>query len=444
MKKLPSKRKLVPGDAGYKSATQLRNDRKRRALRKGRPSQGTQHVLSDPSLLYISNPRKAPVVQRAIQFFRQETGHDFHVVVGPMKGWRTVSKLPVRSMGDKNNTLAVGLFQPKTHKLIHGSGSSAVQHTSINQAVTRIQSCARACNILAYDESSGEGDFRNISVNVERATGKVQITIIWNGEVSDKVQRHNAQKFANRLVKDMHEQLHSLWIHFNSSWKHDNAIVSRTGAWELVYGPGQVVEYLNLLSLQERPADSTIRVPLHFPPNVFRQANLDAFTQIVIKIREYVFQEQVDAICELYGGVGTIGLHLVDLCKTLVSSDENPHNKACFDKSVAAIANHRQCNGDSISYVSKNAEKMVADGCLDDADCVVVDPPRKGLDMSVATGLVDAKRPRLLVYVSCGFDAFLRDYAVLQKGRWKLVHAEGHILFPGSDAIEALAFFKRK
>ena len=98
----------------------------------------------------------------------------------------------------------------------------------------------------------------------------------------------------------------------------------------------------------------------------------------------------------------------------------------------------------SISYESASAESMVAKGCLDQADFVIVDPPRKGLDRSVVDGLCNHHRPRHLVYVSCGFDAFVRDHqALVQTGRWKLVQAEGHILFPGSDAIETLAFFRR-
>ena len=51
---------------------------------------------------------------------------------------------------------------------------------------------------------------------------------------------------------------------------------------------------------------------------------------------------------------------------------------------------------------------------------------------------------QLLVYVRCGFKAFRRDCDVLVKGGWTLEHAEGHVLFPGSDAIETLAFFVRK
>ena len=49
---------------------------------------------------------------------------------------------------------------------------------------------------------------------------------------------------------------------------------------------------------------------------------------------------------------------------------------------------------------------------------------------------------KLVVYVSCGFQAFQRDCdALIKSGKWKVQFAEGYILFPGSDAIETLAFF---
>lgn len=87
---------------------------------------------------------------------------------------------------------------------------------------------------------------------------------------------------------------------------------------------------------------------------------------------------------------------------------------------------------------------MVGSGALSEADLVIVDPPRKGLDSQVVKALCKTETIQNLVYVSCGFDAFTRDFQYLtSKGKWKLQHAEGHVLFPGSDAIETLAIFGR-
>jgi hypothetical protein len=55
------------------------------------------------------------------------------------------------------------------------------------------------------------------------------------------------------------------------------------------------------------------------------------------------------------------------------------------------------------------------------------------------------ERLATLVYVSCGFASFERDAdALLASGLWELAHAEGFNFFPGGDALEVLAVFRRR
>ena len=164
-------------------------------------------------------------------------------------------------------------------------------------------------------------------------------------------------------------------------------------------------------------------------------------------------ENRLPSCLELYGGVGTIGLNLIDIVSSLTSSDENPNNVACFQGSVDASGWPDKMK-DRARYVGKNATAMIKDTqrFLAKSDVLVVDPPRKGLDGPVLSALTGSEstikhlpNPQLVVYVSCGFDAFQRDCdALLGSGRYELEHAEGHLLFPGSDAIETLAFFLRK
>lgn len=185
---------------------------------------------------------------------------------------------------------------------------------------------------------------------------------------------------------------------------------------------------------------------------MFGQANIDAFTNIVATIRQYIQAynkkkdcDKLPTCVELYGGVGTIGLNLCDLFSKFVSSDENPYNKRCFEKTCSSLSEtlSKKC-----TYISKNATNVIKEANVLSKECeiIIVDPPRKGLDPYVTESFIDASTkddgPKLLVYVSCGFDAFTRDCnALLESGKWKLVKAEGHLLFPGADAIETLAFF---
>lgn len=49
-----------------------------------------------------------------------------------------------------------------------------------------------------------------------------------------------------------------------------------------------------------------------------------------------------------------------------------------------------------------------------------------------------------VIYLSCGFPSFMRDYDLLVgSGVWEAVHCEGFIFFPGADHIETLAVFCR-
>lgn len=471
-KRRSNKHAPKPGDEGYKTCTQLRNARKRRAKKQKKANKKDK----DPSQLFLANPKGAPIVQTAQSFFKK---HDteFGITMGPTKGWRTVAKLAARPSVD--GEVSIGLFAPNSHTLIPVPECVA-HHPSINSAVTMLENLCRQENVEAFDESTGNGYLRHVAINVERATGKVQITLVWNSRpyteasVEDEgkqvldtlckvliasggrssgrkrrrgreIRQHFDEEKSSR-PREMFE-LHSLWVHYNSNWKHSNSIFSTergSECWEHRYGPRCITETLKL-----KKSGMEHSVSLQFSPHVFRQANLDAFANIVGRIRnrlskfmrEHQKNEQNRALpvfVELYGGVGTIGLHIADLCSSLVSSDENPFNETCFNESAselpADIAQH-------VSYKSMNATSMVQSGALEIADVVIVDPPRKGLDEDVLQSLCSVSSPKLLVYVSCGFEAFQRDCATLLSSKWNLDHAEGHLLFPGSDAIETLAFF---
>ena len=567
-----------PGEPGYLSPTQLRNARKRRAKqnkkRELEESEAGQHTGSandesggssnkkakrsqaakkgggnnnggDPSLKFLRNPQGAPVVQAARKYFATKlpttADNKFKVHMGPTTGWRTVAKLATRpdpasdSNATKKKKMIIGLFEPKSHAIVPVPNCSA-HHPSINAAVACLTDMCNRIGIAAFDERTGEGYLRYLAMSVERKTGKVQLTLVWNSSpysVDDDDDNANedattaieGKKMLDRLIGEIRRttqfdgahaehsapakkkrrrgkkgredtngngetaksdvtvdisqnngassppfELHSLFVHYNNQWKHSNAIFDISSpaesSWRHVCGPAYVEEVLDLGTGTKGDVDAASPaqpIALRFPPNVFRQANLDAFAGIVSAIRRRVSRyveksnksadgdsnKKLPSCLELYGGVGTIGLNLVDLTSSLTSSDENPNNVACFRGSVEDSSWPDEMKARA-RYIGKNATKMIEDGVnyLSKSDILVVDPPRKGLEEPVLAALVDKwtkQLPRLVVYVSCGFDAFQRDCnAMLESGRWTLEHAEGHLLFPGSDAIETLAFFVRK
>lgn len=471
----------------------------------------------DPSLAYIKTPDKTPIIADAVAFAK---GYDleYTVKIGPINKWRTVVKLAVRGVirqnkqGEDYVSTTMGLFKPGSHTVVSCTESTA-HHVTINKALARIEHARKRANVEGYIEGTGYDGAKDnnscflkyVCLTLARQTNKVQLAIVWNTESTGSV---NGEAKLSRFISEMlsgptasetlpdtSDLFHSVWVNYNPSSRYNNAITGRgEDAWRLLFGERYAREVV---------ATNMINPPqLMFPPFVFRQANICAFTNIICNIRHWI-QDMVDKkyplldgttkkrkakllssdsevrgvkCVELYAGVGTIGLNCLDLLTELNCSDENPHNLACFE--AARLSMDPESVRSRASYRSEPAGAVASSGGLRGFELILVDPPRKGLDEEVLqamlhyddpngsnkkpcahsetrggsnTAVINAER---LIYVSCGFPAFKRDAARLT-GRtpakageesvrhWKLSYMEGHVLFPGSDHIETLAIFDR-
>jgi len=402
--------------------------------RKKKKKKRQREEKNDPSSAYLGNPKKCPTVRRFRAFFNDVCANysipPAKVVCGPKEGWRTVAKLSVRE-NPKTKKAVIGIFAPRSHRVVPLL-KSAAHHPSINRAVNAVQASANALRIKGYD-GVNHGGLSYIGCTVETSTKLVQLVLVWNASSAKNVNGLDA------FVKDL-EKRHrwfAIWNHFHKASRHDNSIYGREGAtWSCAARPhsvgAPVREMLTIKGTHAKPH-------LRFPPQVFRQANLAGFCNIIIAIRRWMLPGRC---VELYGGVGTIGLNILDLVSELSCSDANPFNEACFLASLAEMGDKAK---EKATYTSLDASAMAIRGELTEkpVDVAIVDPPRKGLDEAVLSALEKAQpsRPRRIVYVSCGFKAFQRDYRRLTAAGYAPKHVEGHVLFPGSDHIETLCIF---
>jgi tRNA/tmRNA/rRNA uracil-C5-methylase (TrmA/RlmC/RlmD family) len=498
-------------------------------------------VGNDPSLQYYKHPMKAPIVKTFKTFFKDQLIHNdcksADIFYNRKKdGWRTASKLPVRSeivvssvTQQKQYHTKIGLFSPGSHTVLECL-ASPIHHAAINNVLVEIKASLERVGLYGYHESIGDNlqeieqtraCIKYLMISVQRHTQSVQLTFVTQSPRTSRVINALLKDLVDDLVRSTSSAsaqvpLHSIWVNHHYASKHCNTVTGRDADdWRLLYSAeedsaGNVIEFLddydangNLLAMMqdqaathesekssnktesmkgegnvEIPTSSVIpvaKVPLYFPPNVFRQANLGVFRTIVYDIRYWLqnaLQElrlaNIDCL-ELYGGVGTIGLHCLDLVRRLVCSDENPNNEACFHRSVAAIRKEISSElAKKATYLTGKSADLAKRGLIhQNFDVLIVDPPRKGLepevmeqllmdDSAVADAMDERKRkvssaapkntkkifsdeddnttngdrdtatsssateeaaqPRTLkrlVYVSCGFEAFQRDCQML-------------------------------
>lgn len=491
--------------------------------------------------------RRGDVLQNSSnQQYAVETADDgfFEIVVpSEVEGWRTQAKLAVAApttsrWSQEDEGCIFGLYAKGSHTVVPLSDCTA-HHPSINRAVAVLQHATRKVRTTAYDRDDFQraGGLRYVQLQVERSTGKVCLTLVWNAATLKET-----QPYLSRLVKQLtkHKRYddniwHSIWCNCNDG--RGNAIFNRNpNRWHRLMGPEYLREPLPSFDDcddNDGGGDENINTGwLYFTPQTFRQGNMEGFDILAKDVARAI--PGGSRVCELYAGVGVLGLtalqyhhHYYDdgggddggPLEWIRCSDENPTNLKCFSKAVKSLdpdvtttrssrslssSSPKSAEGkemtiaelaqildsgdatspsslqeqpqeeEKASYLVASAAEALQSGQALGANVLVVDPPRKGLESEVLDELCKPINPnqpyatssemlsmtpyfydhedrinwvndvKLLVYVSCGFEALARDAEqLLNSEHWILESATGYILFPGSNHVETVCVFSR-
>ena len=175
-------------------------------------------------------------------------------------------------------------------------------------------------------------------------------------------------------------------------------------------------------------------------PNTFFQNNvyllvplLDDVLAAVCSGEEATYQHYT--VADLYGGVGTIALHLAAHVGHVICVESFAESAALGARNVIAngAGNVRMVGADVLEWLREQAP-----GAL---DVVVADPPRAGMGPEVCAELLRL-HPRRLVYVSCNALTQLEDTRALAPG-YHMRALRGYDMFPQTAHMEALAVFER-
>ncbi len=314
--------------------------------------------------------------------------------IGLLHGWRTKAKLAIRGTSQAPE---IGLYKAGTH-VVQKIPHCKAHHPSINRAVLLLKEAIRAENISIYNEVSGL--LRYAQFFVDLAGGRVQLVLV--------VQKEDAS--LNRLVKRLcrMSEWHSIWLNVQNV--QTNRILG--DRWILVAGD----RYLS---------QSLAGKPFLFHPAAFAQAHWTLYEKLALYVVEKI--PEGSQLVELYAGIGVMGILAAPRCQSVQLVENNPFSYESFQASDYP---------ENVTYHLRDAGQSIPE-----ADCVLVDPPRKGLDASLLQVL--QKREGRLIYVSCDFGSFVRDADKLQERGWQITGGRGYLLFPGTNHVEVVAIMDK-
>ena len=333
------------------------------------------------------------------------------VHTGAALGFRHRARLAVRG---RSNSPKLGIFQAGTHRIVD-IPHCGIQHPLINQVGSALKQVIRSTGVRPYADRPHRGDLRYLQVAVERSSGRAQVVLVGNHTEPDAL-----AKTCAGLAAELGDALHSLW--WNGNPDRTNTILGPH--WARIKGAETITERIG-------GAD------IHFPPGAFGQNHLDLFDAIAEQVAGWI--PDGSRVSEFYGGSGALSLGSASRCASLRVNEQNPHG-------LHGLELGRRALPDAVRQRVQAAPGRAGErlDLLDDADVVLLDPPRRGLDAELLDALCTRKSESLkrIVYASCGIDSFLADSAhLLEAGRMRLVALDAYALFPYSEHLESLALF---
>lgn len=167
-----------------------------------------------------------------------------------------------------------------------------------------------------------------------------------------------------------------------------------------------------------------------YSPNGFFQINLPVYEMALNEIKQHL--DDSSRVVDMYSGVGTIGLSVArDRQLTLVETDNSAFRE---------LQNNVPSDRTDIRTIHAKSEEAL-DYITSDA-CIIVDPPRAGLDDKVVGRILETQ-PKRVIYLSCNPATQSRDVALLST-KYSITHAQPFNFFPRTPHIENLIVLSLK
>jgi len=308
---------------------------------------------------------------------------------------------------DRRGRMVSGVYRQGTHQVVPVE-NCLIEDVRADAIIATVRRLAEEFHFQAYDEDRHTGFLRHMLVRA----GKHELMLILVTSVPEFPSKN---AFLNALLA-AHPELTTVVQNTN------NRVTSMVlGKRDIVlFGKGYIEDTL---------CGKIFRIS----PQSFFQVN-SVQTEVLYRlVAEMANLTGKETVLDAYCGVGSIGLTLVDRCKSLIGVELNP--QAVRD----AQGNTRRNGITNANFYCDDAGRFIRQCAMDNypMDVVLMDPPRSGSDELFLSSLLYLK-PRCVVYVSCDPVTLSRDLGYLQKGGYTLRRAVPVDMFPATEHVETV------
>ena len=345
----------------------------------------------------------------------REDGIHMLPIMGMEEPWRYRNKAQFPFGMDKNGNIVAGFYAGRTHDIIE-CGDCLLGAEENKDILDIIKGFMRDHNIRPYDETAHKGLVRHALIRKGFHSGELMVCLVINGKDIP---------LKEQLVEELCRIKGMTSISYSINQEKTNVIMGK----EIVnlYGPGYITDNIGNVTYQISPLS-------------FYQVNPVQTEKLYGTALEYAGLTGSETVWDLYCGIGTISLFLVQNAKKVYGVEIVP--QAIEDARRNAALNHIT----NAEFFTGKAEEVLPEQYAKNkvyADVIVVDPPRKGCDQ-VCLDTILKMAPKRVVYVSCDSSTLARDLRYLADGGYEVEKVRCCDMFGQSCHVETVVLLSHK
>ena len=319
------------------------------------------------------------------------------------------------AVAERDGKAACGFFRERSHELIEVS-SCLIQNELTEKAAAAVVRFMRENGVSAYDEATGKGTIRHVFCRKARKTDDAVLCVVSAAGLGAKTAALTA------YLRESCPELSGIVLNVNKS--RGNTVLS--GDFYTLWGRADL-------------EDELFASRFLIAPPAFFQINPPQAEKLYRRALAYAAPDKTSLVFDLYCGAGTISLCLAREAGRVIGAEIVPEAVANARQNAArnGIENAEFLCGDA----GEAAAQLAARGLK--PDCIVVDPPRKGMSEEAIAAVAGMKSPRL-VYVSCNPATLARDIKRLNAFGYALERATAVDMFPRTSHVETVVLLSRE
>lgn len=181
------------------------------------------------------------------------------------------------------------------------------------------------------------------------------------------------------------------------------------------------------------------RVDLHLRPQSFFQTNTAVAIGLYNQVAEWVDAVGAKSLWDLYCGVGGFALYCASHTRRVTGVEVSEQAIESAKVSTAELGiDARFLAGDATEFAEAN---LAAPAGLERPDCVIVNPPRRGIGARLSSALEDSDVEHI-VYSSCNPISLAKDLARMPA--YEVAQARIFDMFPHTKHLEVAVLLQRR